>query len=114
MLDPDLMRRFIEHSHQLPPDVRAWAMGRVVDSLPPTERRNERNRLLRAAAALVPGRPWTRARRLHGIAKELLRAIPVAPDIDTARGCVAAALAIYPGHVPSVKQLYRIFSDIGA
>ncbi len=111
MLDSFLLRRFVEHSEALPGDVRAWALDRLLASVSATDIREERDRLIRAAAALVPGAPWTRARRLHGIAREVSRALPAVPVLDSPRGYVAAAMLLQPGRIPCVKTIARIISD---
>ncbi len=108
MIDRDYLRRFLEVP-DVPDDVRRWVIAIVHEAMPPSERREERDRLIRAAAALVPGEPWTRARRLHLLAHDLIGRIPAAPDTTTARGCVAAALLLSPGcRPPSVHTIYRI------
>src|SRR6185312_14623292 len=103
MLDRAYLARLL--AAPLDADVRAWVLSLVVASMTPSERREERDRWIRAAAALVPGAAWTRARRLHAIAAELARALPVAFDANTARGCMAAALLACPGGTPSVKTI---------
>lgn len=110
MLDRALLDRFL--AAPLDADVRGWALELVLRSMSPSERREERDRMLRAAAALVPGPTWTRARRVHAIARDVATALPASPDTSTVRGCIAAALLLNPGHVPSVKQLSRIFVDV--
>lgn len=96
----------------VPGDVRRWVIGLVVDAMKPSQRRDERDRWLRAAGALVAGAPWTRARQLHALALELSRALPVDPEPLTARGCVAAALLACPGPVPSLKTIGRVMNTI--
>lgn len=107
MIDRSFLDRFL--ACDAPEDVRRWVLALVHEAMSPTERREERDRWFRAAAALVPGEPWTRARRLQLIALDLRGAIPAAPDTSTARGCVAAALLLCPGlKPPAVHTLYRI------
>lgn len=111
MLDYALLHRFL--SAPLDPDVKAWALGCIIAQLTPAERRAERDRWIRTAGALVPGAGWTRARALHGLAGELAAALPAMPDVSTARGCVAAALLIAPGRMPSLKTFGRALAGIG-
>ncbi len=107
MLDRSFLDRFL--ACDVPEDVRRWVVALLHERMSPSERREERNRWFRAAAALVPGDPWTRARRLHLIAIDLRTALPAAPDTSTARGCVAAALWLSPSRKPpAVHTLYRI------
>jgi len=107
MLDRSFLSRFLVCD--VPEDVRRWVVALAHEAMTPAERRDERDRWLRAAAALVPGEPWTRARRLHAIGLEVRAALPAAPDTSTARGCVGAALLLCPHRrPPSVHTLYRI------
>lgn len=109
MLDRAFLDRFL--AAPLDADVRGWALGLILGSMPPAERREERDRLIRSAAALIPGPPWTRARRLHGIARQLVGALPAAPDTSTARGCIAAAMLLSPGRsAPCVDTIYRVIA----
>ncbi len=106
MLDRAYLARLL--AAPLDADVRAWVLSLVVATMTPRERREDRDRGIRAAAALVPGVAWTRARRIHALAAELARSLPTVPDTLTARGCVAAALLVCPGRAPSVKTIGRI------
>lgn len=108
--DEAFLRRFLLAAPAMPPDVAAWAKSMLLDSLPPARRIVERDRLLRAAAALLPAAPpWTKARQLHDVALAVSRALPADPDLTTSRGCVAAALLLRPGkEVPTVRHLYRV------
>ena len=110
MLDRAFLARLL--AAPLDADVRAWVLSLVTGSMTPAERREERDRWIRAAGALVPGPAWTRARKLHAIAVELARALPTMDDTTTARGCVAAALLACPGGAPSVKTIGRIVDNI--
>jgi hypothetical protein len=69
MFDRAFLDRFL--AAPLDADVRGWALSLVLEAMGPRERREERDRLIRAAGALIPGAPWTRARRLHAIVSEL-------------------------------------------
>jgi hypothetical protein len=107
VVDREFLDRFL--ACDVPEDVRRWVLALVHGAMSPSERREERDRWFRAAAALVPGEPWTRARRLHMFAADLRGELPADPDTSTARGCVAAALLVCPGHrAPAVHTLYRI------
>lgn len=110
MLDRSFLDRFL--AAPLDADIRAWALALMFESLSPNERRHERDRWIRAAAALVPGRAWTRARRLHAMATELARAMPARPELGTARGCLVQALLVCPGRIPSLKTFGRIVDTI--
>ncbi|MDQ3366649.1 MAG: hypothetical protein M3680_14590 [Myxococcota bacterium] len=108
MIDRAFLARFLSCG-DVPEDLRQWVVAIVHERMSPSERREERDRWFRAAAALIAGEPWTRARRLHRIALDLRGSIPAAPDTSTVRGCTAAALLLCPGYrVPAVHTLYRI------
>ena len=111
MLDRAYLARLMDAP--LDSDLRGWLLAVVVGAMTPTERRDERDRWIRAAAALVPGAAWTRARRLRAMAVEIARALPAHPDVGTARGCVAMALLVCPGRTPSQKTLGRIVDTLG-
>lgn len=111
MLDRSFLARFL--ACDVPEDVRRWVLTLMHEAMSPSERKAERDRWFRAGAALVPGESWTRARRLHQMAREMRGAIPAAPDTRTARGCVAAALLACVGPVPSLKTIGRIVDTIG-
>jgi len=94
-----------------PPIARAlWS------TIPPARRRSERDQLLRRAAELLPGPPWTKARELSRLSRPARRPREhlvehFEPDLDTAAGCVAAALLVFPspcGRGLSARQIHRL------
>jgi hypothetical protein len=107
MLDPDFLARFLA-CEDVPVDVRRWVLGLLHEAMTPSQRRRERDRWLRAAAALTPGARWTRARELHAMALEVASALPTTPDPHTVRGCVATAALLCPGRTPSAKTISRV------
>lgn len=107
--DEAFLSRFMASASALPPDVAAWAEGKLIATLPPSRRRAARDRLLREAAALLPAAPTkTKARLIRAQALQLRRALPARPDRSTPRGCVAAAMLLDLGRVLSLKQLQRV------
>lgn len=66
----------------------------------------ERNRLLRLAAALLPGTATERARELEAISDRLRRA-PAQTDAER-----LVALAAQCCRVPKVRQLFEIIADM--
>lgn len=108
MTDEALLRRFLLTQGDLPHDVAAWAADKLVRSLPPARRKHERDELLREAGDLLDDGPaWSKARALADLVRSVRRAPPVDPDLETARGCVALALLVYPRPL-GVAQIYRI------
>jgi hypothetical protein len=81
-------------------------------TVPPARRRAERDQLLRRAAELVPGTPWTKAKALAKLTGPSRRPREhFEPDLETAAGCVAAALLIFPspcGRGLSARQIHRL------
>lgn len=107
MVDRSFLARFL--ACDVLEDVRQWMLALLHGAMTPSERSEERDRWFRAAASLVSGELWMRARKLHIIAAGLVGAMPAAPDTSTARGCVAAAMMLCPGRKPpSVHTRYRI------
>lgn len=111
MVDREYLARLL--AGDVSEDVRRWVIAIVYERMTPSERRDERDRWLRAAGALVAGEPWTRARKLHAIALDLGRSpIQAEPNTSTARGCVAAALLLCPNREPpAVHTLYRVLQS---
>jgi hypothetical protein len=90
-----------------PPIARAlWS------TIPSARRRSERDQLLRRAAELLPGPPWTKAKalaRLTGPARRPREHFE--PDLSTVAGCVAAAMLASPqasGRGLSSRQIHRL------
>jgi hypothetical protein len=111
LTDEAFLRRFLIARCSLPRDLAAWATAKLLDALPPARRIAERDRLLRAAAAHLAAAPrWTKARQIRAEAAAARRALPAEPDLRTLRGCVAAAMLVYPGKILSVRQLHRVLS----
>lgn len=86
-------------------DLGRWALDQLAARAGDAERIELRNLLLRAAAALLPGSTWARARRLSG---ELLAMERRRGPADEMRALLAEALEIDPGCPRSHRQLLRI------
>lgn len=109
-LDPVMLRRLrAEGEGMLPPDLLAWATAALAAGLDARARRAERDRLLVAAAALLDGPPWTRARALAREMNVARRAPLARADTSTVGGCVVAALQLDRRPL-SESQLYRILT----
>lgn len=96
---------------RLPRDVGAWVLGVVEDNLPATSRRMVRDRHLRAAANLVSGTAWAKARRLEQEILSLRGRRPHRPSRGIGARVtmhVRAAIQIDPETPTSVRQLLRI------
>lgn len=89
----------------LPADLGRWALARLVDAAAGAERIALRNRLLREAAALLPGSTWARARALRAEILAMARRHTAAGEV---RELVAAALEVDPDAPRSHRQLLRI------
>lgn len=84
------------------------AAERALGAGTPSERRRERDRLLRDAARRLPGPEWRQAGSLHAWARRLQRLPrPVAPGLEDVPELVAAALALGGGRVPSRRTIFR-------
>lgn len=104
--------RVATETGRLPRDVGQWAVEALTEALPATARRMARDRALRAAANMLSGSPWARARRLE---REILaarglrpRRARVQPREATVAYHVAQALAIDPGAPTSMRHLLRV------
>jgi hypothetical protein len=118
MTDEAAVLQFLARPPPLPPESAAAVVRTLWSSIPLARRRAERDQLLRRAAELLPGPPWTRAGKLARLSRPVRRPHPAAePDLETAAGCVAAALLAYPGPCGrglSARQVFRVIcgSDI--
>src|SRR5688500_4876906 len=83
---------------RLPQDVGVWVLDVATCAMPKSERAEQRNRYLRAAAALLAGSVEAKARRLRIEALDLTRGWHrhglEPPDLSSARGLVQAALQV--------------------
>lgn len=96
---------------RLPPDVAAWAIQVCTEHLPATARRMARDRHLRAAALLVSGTTWAKARRLEQEILALRGRRPHRPARGigaTVTARVRQALVIDPETPSSMRHLLRI------
>lgn len=110
--DEALFREFVRETTAGRPLSRAIAAWATEALRPAASRRAERDRLLREAAELLPGSTWSKARALHAEVKAVRQHIPVAPDLSTVRGRVAAALLVYPGKPDRPLSAHQIFRAI--
>lgn len=91
---------------RLPHDVGAWAVEFIdlalIDGRREARDVEERNRLLRRAALLIPGSRWTRA---HTLAAAIAGRATAEPGV---RALVVQALQVDPGCPTSVRQILRL------
>ena len=109
MTDEGAVLAFLANPPPGTPPVIARALW---STIPPARRRAERDQLLRRAAALLPGPPWTKAKALAKLTGPSRRPREhFEPDLATASGCVAAALLTSPqasGRGLSARQIHRL------
>lgn len=100
-------------SGRLPPDLGAWLVAELEAVAPAAERVEERNALLRAAAARMSGSRWAKARRLEreiqACAARLRERSALADD--GVRELVHQALEIDPDLPRSIRQIFRVLAD---
>ena len=97
MLDRAYLARLL--AAPLDADVHAWVLSRsCVGAMTPSERREDRDGWIRAAAALVPASCVGARAAASPARRSSSRSCDPAevPDTPTARGCVAAALLVSP------------------
>ena len=114
-MDPLTYRRFVRDGRgALAPDLYSGVSQLLLSLLSGAQRKAERNRLLREAAAMLGDLPtWTKARQLHEEAKVVNRRIPTDPDLSTVRGLLASAMHADPwktAHL-SVRQIHRLIRE---
>ncbi len=99
---------------RLPPDLGAWTLARVVETLEAAERRAQRNALLRAAGDCLGGSRYARAVEVLDIIREFDRA----PGLlkagwfheSTPHALVQAALRLHPELPRTRRHLLRILA----
>lgn len=119
MTDEGAVLAFLARPPPLPPDLAGAVVRTLWRSIPPARRRSERDQLLRRAAELLPGPPWTKAKALAKLTAPSRRQVEhlvehFEPDLSTPAGCVAAALLTYPqaaGRGLSARQIHRLLGS---
>jgi hypothetical protein len=99
---------------RLPPDLGAWTLARVVETLEAAERRAQRNALLRAAGDCLGGSRYARAVEVLDIIREFDRA----PGLlkagwfheETPHALVQAALRLHPKLPRTRRYLLHILA----
>jgi hypothetical protein len=110
-VDLEFFRRFErEAASFIPPDLRSWVLQSLASGLSARDRRRERDRLLRAAGDLMTCPEWRKPSAVYLEMLALEGMLPAHPDLGTVSGCVAAALHLYGGRVPSLKTIDRVFA----
>lgn len=113
-VDPVMFQAFQRETAGVVPEfLRSWAIQVLLAGLPFEARIAERDRALRAAAALLGTDLSTaeRVRRIHAEMGALARAArPSHPDLTTLHGCLAHAL-LARDLVPTKRQLWRILGE---
>lgn len=88
----------------IPPDLAAWVLEELVERAAIEERIEARDTLIRAAAALLPGSTWARARQIRAELDALTRSHGA---LAGARALLAEAEKLYPCPA-SPRQISRI------
>jgi hypothetical protein len=92
----------------IPADLATWVLTVMSAAAPDTDRRQERNQLLREAAEHIPGSMWARAgvlaRELDAMAR---RRDPRGPVLER----LSAALTLDPNCPRAQRHLYRILAE---
>lgn len=109
MTDADQLARLrvAATTGRLPADLGRWAVARLVELAPAAERLALRDHLLRAAAELLDGSTWARARRLRA---ELLGLGRRHSPLDELRALLVEVLELDPACPTSIRQLLRILA----
>jgi hypothetical protein len=112
MTDEGAVMQFLARPPPLPPDLAGAVVRTLWRSIPPARRRAERDQLIRRAAELLPGPPWTKAKALAQLSRPARRpqGFMTEPDLSTPAGCIAAAMLIpqASGRGLSARQIHRL------
>jgi len=104
--------RIATHTQRLPPDVGQWAMRLIAATLPASDRKAKRDRLLRDAASMIPGSLWRKVTAVSEIIERLRNESPSALSshaFDGPAELVFRAWTLDPS-LPRFRRLFCILS----